>query len=538
MAENPLVRFYEELKRRKVIKVAIAYLVVAWLLVEVASVIFPELLLPDWSVRLVIALLVLGFPVALLLAWAYDLNPAVLTTSSKPDESRVGMSVSSEPNSVSEGHIRSVAVLPFSNLSNDPENEYFSEGISDELLNMLCKLPQLTVASRTSSYSFKEKKLDIPTIASSLGVDAILEGSVRRSGDRVRITAQLIDGHLDRHLWSENFDRELTDVFAVQDEIAQELVAALELSLTPDQKRLIQKQATTENVDAYDFYLRGRYYVERAEVDSGQRMFENAIELDQDYALAWAGAADCHSWRCMWFESTPLDIRKADECSLKAMQLAPELAEAHASRCHAMIAIGNYSEAEAAFEAAVKRDPQLYEAYYYVGRAYFAQGKFREAADAFAQAGTIRPDDPTAAALRATSLRNLDDKDELREAQQRAIEIGERHLSLNPDDALTWSRVAGDLISSGQREKGVRYAERAYSISPEACRYNVACSMAIAGEKDRALELLDIHARKGAVLLDWLEHDNDWDALREMPRFEEIKRIVEMKQQSTAGKHS
>lgn len=538
MAENPLVRFYRELKHRKVIRVAIAYLVVAWLLVEVASVLFPELLLPDWSVRLVIALLVLGFPIAMILAWAFDLRPEVQVTAGEVEESQFEKPAVTARHRAVEDGISAVAVLPFSNLSNDPENEYFSEGISDELLNMLCKLPQLTVASRTSSYSFKGKSLDVPTIASSLGVDAILEGSVRRSGDRVRITAQLIDGHSDRHLWSENFDRELTDVFAVQDEIAQQLVGALELSLTPDQKRLIRKQATTENVDAYDFYLRGRYYVERAEVDSGQRMFENAIELDQNYALAWAGAADCHSWRCMWFESTPLDVRKADESSRRALELAPELAEAHASRCFAMIAIGNYAEAEVAFKAAVERDPQLYEAYYYVGRAYFAQGKYREAADAFAQAGVIRPDDPTAACLRSTSLKNLGESDELLEAQHNAVEICERHLSLNPDDALTWSRAANDLIFTGQSEKGVKYAERAYSISPEVCRYNVACALALAGETERALELLEIHARKGAVQLDWLEHDSDWDELRELPKFEEIKTIALSRQQRKAGQHS
>ena len=291
-------------------------------------------------------------------------------------------------------------------------------------------------------------------------------------------------------------------------------------------------------MDAYDFYLRGRFLVERGELDAGQRMFENAIELDREYALAWAGVADCHSWRCMWFESTPLDIRRADECSLRALQLAPELAEAHASRCYAMVAIGNYEEAEAAFEAAVDRDPQLYEAYYYVGRAYFAQGKYREAADAFAEAGSIRPDDPTAATQRSNALKNLGDEDELREAVLNAIEIGERHLSLNPDDALTWSRVAGDLVTSGQPEKAVEYAERAYAISPEVCRYNVACALAMAGQTDRALDLLEIHARKAAVQLDWLEHDSDWDGVHDDPRFEEIKAIARQRQPSMARQDS
>ena len=206
---------------------------------------------------------------------------------------------------------KSVAVLPFLNLSKDPDNEYFSDGMSEELLNLLCKLPQLTVASRTSSFSFKGKDVDLGTVAKQLGVDVILEGSVRRSDDRVRITAQLIDGRSDRNLWSETYDRELKDVFAVQDEIAQNIVHALELSLSPAQQLSIQKQVVTDIMDAYDFYLRGRYFIERGDIDSGQQMFEKAIELDGDYVLAWAGAADCHSWRCMWYEKSLREYAKS-----------------------------------------------------------------------------------------------------------------------------------------------------------------------------------------------------------------------------------
>ena len=526
MTQSPLTRFYQELKRRKVIRVAVVYGVVAWLIVEIASVMFPGLLLPEWSVRLVIALAIIGFPIALVLAWALELTPEGVRIESAAVEVPEQKPADELDQSTEKEGFKSVAVLPFLNLSNDPDNEYFSDGMSEELLNLLCKLPQLTVASRTSSFSFKGKDVDMGTVAKQLGVDVILEGSVRRSNDRVRITAQLIDGRTDRNLWSETYDRELKEVFAVQDEIAQNIVNALELSLSPAQQLSIQKQVVTEVMDAYDFYLRGRYFIERGDIDSGQQMFEKAIELDGDYVLAWAGAADCHSWRCMWYKRSPQSMQKADECSLKALQLAPNQAEAHASRSYALAMNGKYDEAEAEFMSAIKLDPQLYEAYYYAGRAYFANGKFRQAADTFAQAAAIRPDDVTAAALTATSLRSVGTEEEIKAACEHSIEVAERYLVLNPDDALALSRIANDLIFLGETEKGIKWAERAYSINPGVCRYNVACASMVSGNTERALDLLEEHAKKGGVHADWLEADSDWDGVRDHPRYKAILELA------------
>jgi len=525
MAKTSRKSFFSELKRRKVIRVAIMYALVAWVVVEVSSVMFPGMLLPDWSVRLVIGLAILGFPIALVLAWAMEITPEGLKTD---EQARLEASqrAADEPvvKPAKEG-IDSIAVLPFLNLSRDPDNEYFSDGMSEEVLNLLCKVPQLTVASRTSSFSFRGKDVDMGTVARQLGVDVILEGSVRRSKERVRITAQLIDGRTDRHLWSETYDRELKDVFAVQDEIARRIVEALELNLSPKVQRCISQRSPTEDMAAYDFYLRGRYFNERGDVDSGQQMFEKAIALDENYALAWAGAADCHSWRCMWFGNTPESRKMADECSLKALQLAPNQAEAHASRLLALTLNGKYAEAEAEYAAAIALDPQLYEAYYYGGRAYFAQGKYREAVDAFRKAGLVRPDDVVAASLQSTALKAYGTEAEMRAAARHSIEVSDRYLVLNPDDALALSRTANDLIYLGRVEEGLARAERALTINPNVCRYNVACSNMLAGNTERALELLETHARTGSVHLDWLVKDSDWDAARDHPKF---KAIVEL----------
>ena len=526
MAESSFHRFYTELKRRKVIRVAVVYAVVAWLIVEVASVMFPGLLLPDWSVRLVIGMAIIGFPIALVLAWAVELTPAGLKLDTTDEQKPGDEAATLLERKVQKAGFSSVAVLPFLNLSNDPDNEYFSDGMSEEILNLLCKLPQLSVASRTSSFSFKGKDVDMGMVAQQLGVDIILEGSVRRSNGRVRITAQLIDASCDRHLWSETYDRELKDVFAVQDEIAQNIVRALELSLSPAQKLSIEKRLTTEHVEAYDFYLRGRHFVERGDVNFGQKMFAKAIELDPDYALAWAGAADCHSWRCMWFEDSADSKQRADECSLMALKLAPNQAEAHASRGFALTMNGKYAEAEAEFNSAIDLDPRLFEARYYSGRSYFAEGKFREAADAFTQAAAIRPDDVSTASMIGTALKSLGAVEEASKADEHSIKVSEKYLELNPDDALALSRFANQLIYLGELEKGIRKAARAYSIAPHLCRYNVACVYVLAGKTDLSLDLLEEHAKAGAVQLDWLDRDSDWDKVRDHPRFKAIREIV------------
>src|SRR6478672_10578367 len=271
-----------DLKRRRLVRVLVLYAVVGWVVIEVASVVLPALQLPSWAVTLVTVLVVLGFPIAAALAWASDTQPATSPTVPMPAPEPLAASAPSPPTAIASEGRHSVAVLPFVNMSGDPENEYFSDGIAEEILNLLTKLPQLKVASRTSSFAYKGKEASIPTVARELGVGSVLEGSVRRAGDHVRISAQLIDTASDSHLWSETYDRELKDVFAIQDDIARSIAEALRVTLGPRERRALQTIATA-NPQAYDYYLRGRRYfyaMRRRDFLHAIRMYEHAIEAD------------------------------------------------------------------------------------------------------------------------------------------------------------------------------------------------------------------------------------------------------------------
>ena len=512
-------KFWSELKRRKVVRVAIAYVIIGWLVVEVSSVMLPGLQLPEWAVTLVIALVALGFPIALVLAWAFDVNPAGIQADSAI--TGPGSEEESEPELRSDGR-RSVAVLPFVNLSDNPDNEYFSDGISDELLNLLCKVPKLTVASRTSSFSFKGQSVDVATVARKLNVDVLLEGSVRRSGDRVRISAKLIDAETDRHLWSENFDRELSDVFAVQDEIAQSIVDALKISLSPDQRQLIRPLSITTNMDAYDFYLRGRYFIERADVDNALIMFENAVAQDDSFAAGYAGMAEAYAWKFLWVESNPELVKAANEYSARALELSPGAAETHAARCLTLSMNKQFDEALAEAEKAIAADPRCYAAHYYKGRALFSSGDFPAAAESFRHAAEVRPDDQASRTLFSTAVQAYGTPEEKKAAALGACEASDQYLSLNPDDAMALSRAANDFVYIGEKEKGLSLAKRAYQINPRLCGYNVACVFMKAGETEKALDYLEEQLRNSGGDASWISHDSDWDSVRDHPRFKAL----------------
>jgi serine/threonine protein kinase/tetratricopeptide (TPR) repeat protein len=422
---------------------------------------------------------------------------------------------------------KSIAVLPFVNMSADPENEYFTDGIAEEIINALTKIQSLRVASRTSSFAFKGKATTIADIGATLKAATILEGSVRKSGNRLRVTAQLIDVRDGYHLWSERYDRQLEDVFAIQDEIADSIVGALRVVLSDDEKRAIGGAATTD-VRAYDFYLRGRQYFHqfrRAGIQFARRMFERALEIDPRYALASAAAADCCSFLYMYWDASKANLDAADTFSRQALEFGPDLAEAHASRGFALSLSKRHDEARREFETAIRIDPQLYEAHYFYARASMQEGTIEEAVRQYETAARVRPDDFQALFLMSSALHSLNRAADADAALRLGVQRAESHLELNPDDARAWYLGAGAVVQLGDPERGVEWAQRALAIDPDdpGVLYNVACTYANLGRIDDAVTCLEQAIENGFGHREWLDHDSDLDPLHGNPRFEALR---------------
>ena len=358
--------FFAELKRRNVYKVAVAYAIVGWLLVQVATQVFPFLEIPNWIVRLVIALVTIGFPIALVIAWAFEATPEGIKRTEVADAMPVsaatgrkkhawiyvvviaaaisvtlfflgrytagsGTPRQSEAATVS---AKSIAVLPFDNLSRDPDNAYFAEGVQDEILTRLAKIADLKVISRTSTQRFKSAPPDLPAIAKQLGVMHILEGSVQKANDQVRVNVQLINALSDAHLWADTYDRKLVDIFSVESEIAKTIADTLQAKLTGSEKQMMAAAPTTDTT-AYELYHKGRSLWEKRSGDNIPKAiayYEQAIARDPNYALAYAGLAKAYILLPFYTGADRLDSgSKAKDAALKALRLDPNLAEAHAA---------------------------------------------------------------------------------------------------------------------------------------------------------------------------------------------------------------
>ncbi|OLD64092.1 MAG: hypothetical protein AUI47_07385 [Acidobacteria bacterium 13_1_40CM_2_68_5] len=420
----------------------------------------------------------------------------------------------------------SIAILPFVNMSDDKENDYFSDGITEELINALAKVQGLKVPARTSVFALKGKPMSVQEIGRTLGVDTVLEGSVRKSGETLRITAQLINTADGYHLWSESYDRKTKDVFAIQDEITQNLVRALRVTLDPEERRAIQKTPTSDP-QAFDYYLRGLkvfHLAGRRNWESARQMFSRAIEIDPKYALAHAGVADASSFLYMYADPAEPNLQQARNASARALALAPDLAEAHVSRGAALMLSKEYAEADREFETAMRLDPKLFEAPYFYARSLWAQGKLERAGEFFRQASVLRPEDYQSPALLAVIYRGLGRAADARVTEERVVAIVRRHLESDPDDVRAIYLGAGALVETGREDEGLKWCERALAVDPNdaSTLYNVACIYAGHKRRDQALTLLEKALDNGFAQIDWIEHDSDLDPLRDQPRFKAL----------------
>jgi len=417
----------------------------------------------------------------------------------------------------------SIAVLPFTNLSKDPDNEYFSDGLAEDLINALFKIKNLKVASRTSSFVFKGKQQDIREIGKTLNVETVLEGSVRKARDRLRIVAQLINVSNGYHLWSEKYDRKLKDVFEIQDEITENITKALKLLLSPKEKDALE-QSSTENPIAYEYYLQGRAYFHQWTFKSHKSaidLYKKAIKIDPKYALAYAGIADCHSLLFMYMDSKPKYLQEAVEFSRKALELDSNLSEAHVALGLASSLTKDYKAAEKAFLTAIRLCRKLFEAHYWLARTYFVQGKSKKAISSYKKALIVNPDDFQTPMFLAPILKKMGQKEKAKQMFLQGIKNAEQHLRLTPYNIRALSLGAGALIQAGDKKRGLEWAQRAMKIDPDepAILYNVACTYSLAGKYEESIDILEKSMTSGSDRLNWIKHDTDLDPLRKHPRF-------------------
>ena len=417
-----------------------------------------------------------------------------------------------------------IAVLPFMDMSPERNQDYFCEGLAEELIDALTHVDGLRVAARSLSFQFRQDGVDLREVGRVLGVDAVVEGSVRRAGDQLRVTVQLIDVSTGYHKWSQRFERTFGDVFAIQDEIAASVATTLRggAALSKREQRGLRRPQTS--AEPYEYYLRGRQSLHRMrqpDLEQSRRMFEGAIELDADYAPAWAGLATVHALLYEWWGSKVEDLHRSDRASQIAMELAPDLADAHFARGFALSLHRRYDEAQVHFELASRINPHLFDAYYYYGRAAFAQGEIEHSVELFRKAGEVRQEDFQAPTFQAQSLRMLGREDEARVATRESVARAERIVALNPLDGRALAVGALALFSDGQVERALEWSQRAVDLYPDdlSAVLNAACLKLRCRQYEEGLDLLEQFFGRGWGKRDWVEHDPDYDCVREHPRF-------------------
>src|SRR5436853_927906 len=587
------MNFFAELKRRNVYKVAVAYAVVGWVIAQIATQIFPFLEIPNWVVRLVIVLIAIGFPIALVIAWAFEATPEGIKRTEDVDLAAsarqprkhawifvviIGAAISvglffigrytSRNTAGTTGNelpAKSIAVLPFENLSGDPQNAYFSEGVQDEILTRLAKIAELKVISRTSTQRFKSAPNDLRQIAQQLGVANILEGSVQKANDQVRVNVQLINALTDAHLWADTYDRKLTDIFAVETEIAKTVADVLQAKLTGSEQRVIAARPT-ENTEAHQFYLKGRFFWNKRtgnDLKKSIDYFEQALAADPNYALGYAGVADAYVFLPGYTAGAPGDCYpKAKAAAKKALELDETLAEAHTTLALAIWYYDfDFKQANREFQRAIELNPNYATGHQQYGNnTLSALGRVDEAIAEGKRAVEL---DPLSLVINAdlgmnyyyarrydeaiSQLRKTLEMDPgyyyahvdlgqvfaAKRTFDQAISEYQKARALN-DDPFVLGLLGHAYASSGNKREALKILEQLKEISRR--RYVSMYSFAIVylalGDKQEALRWLEqCYQDRAGADIGWIRVDSLVDPLRGEPRFEALaEKIVPVAQ--------
>jgi adenylate cyclase len=425
----------------------------------------------------------------------------------------------------------SICVLPFANMSGEPEQEYFSDGISEDIITDLSKVSALAVTARNTAFTFKGKNVDIAQVARQLRVSHVLEGSVRKAGQRVRITAQLTDGRTGSHLWAERYDRDLNDIFSLQDEISRAIVAAMKLKLLPGEKQALGRRGTN-SPEAYKFLLMARqHYLHGVNdarlLDAVIRLCKRAVQIDPGYALAWALMAAAQRVSTYFGKDTDSGLEAAE----RALALDAHLAEAHAARAGALLADGDTDGARREVEIALELDPQSWDVNRESARLHYRLRDFDTAIRYFEKAATCRDDDWSSCNMLISCYSAVGDNENALDAARRTLALAEKLMGSEPANGDIMAGAVGALGRLGAAERAKEWAERATLLDPDNMnmRYNIACSLIRdMGDHDAALDMLGPYvARIGLEALGWIKHDPDLDAIRNDARYQEMVRQVE-----------
>jgi TolB-like protein len=523
--------FFSELKRRNVYKVAVAYAVVSWLVIQAASILLPTFDAPGWAMKLVVATLVVGFPVTLALSWAFEITPQGIKLESEiaPNESIsrrtgrriVGITialavlaaglfifqlvrshltsanvVTASSSAISD---KSIAVLPFENLSGDPNNAYFTEGVQEELLTRLSKIADLKVISRTSTQRFKSSPDNLPQIAKQLGVANILQGSVQKAADQVRVSVQLINAGSDTQLWAESFDRKLTDIFAVESDIAKAIAETLRVTLTGTERDELARRPT-ENLKAFQYYMQGRSISQRRTRQdqlTAIGYYERAIEEDRNYALAYAGLSEAYTTLGVFGYIAPIEGRhKAEEAARKALELDENLAEAHGvlGVTYAEFAPYDFSLGDSELRHAIELSPSLALAHFHLAVSLTLQGRLDQSVAEYMKARELDP-------LSSIIARQAVIPYYFKRDYPRALELLRQANDLGPAFSTTWevgvyiqTRSLSEAMADLEKAKGQR-KEDSILI------YDTGMIYAAQGKKAEALQIIkELEAISGANL--------------------------------------
>jgi len=510
-----LVQFYQ----RKVMRVALAYIVVGWIMMQVGEVTFEALNLPPWTLTFLIIILIFGFPIALVLAWAYEVTPEGIVKDSSSAKISRGAALARARDAAP-----SVAVLPFTDMSEHGDQGYFCEGIAEEIINSLCRVAGLRVASRAASFRFRDHNADIRKIAKQLNVQAILAGSVRQLDDQLRITAELINAANGYHLWTRRYDRQRKDLFAVQEDIASQITTALNLTMIHTR---LPEQSEVHPL-AYDYFLRGRYYFSRCtgrDAMFARRMFRRAVELEPGYGPAWAWLAYAQGFEYMFFNATDENRSDVIQTSAKALSLAPDRAESHIANGIALCIQRDCASAGKAFEKAIELDAKRFEAWYFYARTKIRAGKPREALKLLQEAARIRPEDYQSVLLQAQLYVSLNDEEHAMKASRAGIQRARAALEFTPDDNRALNLGAAALLRLGEKEEALTWLQTSIDNTPSdpMVLYNAACLYAMSNEREKALDYLErCFLKAGTINPDWVRNDSDLDNIKQEPRFAAI----------------